>query len=275
MFTVPRNMGARRRPFTIHILGALFFAVLLWFAYGRVFRERVQTVAAIVEGRQLNNLVPLILHFVGFLGPNWPVHVFHSARNSQNFTTSATIMKYVKSSRIVLHELPAEMIDFASPVDVSRFLTTDELWKRLLPATHVLMFQADSMVCGASASKPEDFLKYSFVGAPITYEYGHGFNGGLSLRHIPSLLRTVREWEYTDNDAEDQFFSNVIPMLRPPAPEVPQEDVAGQFSVETVWYDRPMGFHQARRWNGDRMPYIMTYCPEVALAEAGHSFLHP
>ncbi|KAJ3162652.1 hypothetical protein HDU86_003625 [Geranomyces michiganensis] len=192
------------------------------------------------------------------------------------FMTSATVMKYVATGRIVLHQLPASVIEFGSPVDVSRFLTTDVLWKMLLPATHVLMFQADSMVCAASTFSPEDFLQYSFVGAPIAIEYGHGFNGGISLRHIPSLLRAVDEFVYTDNDAEDQFFSNVIPMLLGPlAPPVPTSEQARPFSVETIWFDRPMAFHQVRRWNEDRMPYIMEYCPEIALAEDGHSFQSP
>ncbi|KAJ3149596.1 hypothetical protein HDU89_003649 [Geranomyces variabilis] len=237
------------------------------------------TVAAIIEGRELPNLIPLLIQFSGFLGPDWPIHVFHSQQNAALFSSSAWVEKQVKAGGLILHPLPDHTIDFKTDVDASRFLTSDFIWKRLLPATHVLLFQADSMVCGASQHRPEDFLQYAFVGAPIAEHlvisgYTRGFNGGMSLRHIPSILRVIEEFDWeAAPDPEDQFFSTTIPLLTdPPAPKLPTDDVAAAFNVESIWYSRPMGFHQVRRWNPTRLTEVLDYCPEIYLTEEGHQF---
>ncbi|KAJ3161105.1 hypothetical protein HDU86_007726 [Geranomyces michiganensis] len=272
----------RTRPPRRQIRRAIVLCMLALLFVTYCFQRRRQsspTVAAIIEGRELPNLVPLLTQFSGFLGPDWPIHVFHSERNAKLFSSSAWVKKQVKIGGIVLHRLPTEKIDFKTDVDASRFLTTDFIWKRLLPATHVLLFQADSMVCGASEYRPEDYLQYAFVGAPIAPHhivrgYTEGFNGGISLRHIPSLLRAIDEfdWEAAPN-AEDQFFSTVIPLLtNPRAPPLPTLEEAATFSVETIWYDRPMAFHQVRRWNPKRLDELREYCPELQLTEFGHNF---
>jgi hypothetical protein len=53
----------------------------------------------------------------------------------------------------------------------------------------VLLFQADGILCSASARKVEDSLDYDFVGAPGTTG---GFNGGLSLCNRSMALDTVK-----------------------------------------------------------------------------------
>ncbi|KAJ3167384.1 hypothetical protein HDU88_002306 [Geranomyces variabilis] len=135
------------------------------------------------------------------------------------------------------------------------------------------------MVCGASQHRPEHFLQYAFVGAPIAKPYTipgltRSFNGGISLRHIPSLLRAIDEFDWEASPSpEDQYFSSVIPLLsNPPAPRLPTQDEAAAFSVETVWYSRPMAFHQVRRWNPTRLDEVLDYCPEIYLTEVGHQF---
>ncbi|KAJ3174761.1 hypothetical protein HDU87_006877 [Geranomyces variabilis] len=265
----------RRRTRAVIIL---CLVALVLFTY--LGRPRLRpTVAAIVEGRELQNLIPLLTHFSGFLGPDWPIHVFHSERNVKLFSSSAWVAKQVETGGIVLHPLPNRTLDFRTDVDASRFLTSDFMWRRLLPATHVLLFQADSMVCGASQHRPEDFLQYAFVGAPIAQHivfggYTRSFNGGISLRHIPSILRVIEEFDWEEGPGpEDQFFSTAIALLTdPPAPRLPTEDEAAPFSVESVWYSRPMAFHQVRRWNPTRLDEVLDYCPEIHLTEAGHQF---
>lgn len=36
-----------------------------------------------------------------------------------------------------------------------------------MPASHVLLFQGDSIICSNSDQHMEDYLKFDFVGAPI------------------------------------------------------------------------------------------------------------
>ncbi|KAJ3149025.1 hypothetical protein HDU89_004027 [Geranomyces variabilis] len=261
----------RRRTRSLQVLALLILAVLTLVVHHRVRRHRQpKTVAVIVEGRNLPNVIPLILHFAGFLGPTWPIHVLHSESNAALFASSGAIAGHVRRGGIVLHPMPTSSLNFTTHIEVSRFLATDVLWKSLLPATHALMFQTDSMLCSASAHRPEDFLQYAFIGAPIAAQHGSGFNGGISIRHIPSLLRVIDTYEWTTADPEDQWFSNNIPRLENPrAPPMPTMQQALEFGVESVWADRPLAFHQPKRWNEYRMPQILEYCPELALAEDG------
>lgn len=79
----------------------------------------------------------------------------------------------------------------------------------MAPAEHVLLFQADSILCANAAHSVEDFFQYDFIGAPIAERLGKGFNGGLSLRRRPLIEAITREWDWdTDPGSwyEDQWF---------------------------------------------------------------------
>ncbi|KAJ3160247.1 hypothetical protein HDU86_001085 [Geranomyces michiganensis] len=233
-------------------------------------------VAVFVEARPLRNMVPVILHFAGILGPAWPIHVYHSNENLGLLNTSAAVLGHIERGSIVLHPLPVTQHKFDSHDAVSAFLTDSWIWKSLGPAvTHALLFQADSIICSASPLRPEDFFQYAFIGAPIAPQYGKGYNGGLSLRHVPTILRTIETFKWSETRMfEDQWFATFIPRLDPPAPPLPTEEQSKYFSVETIWADKPMGYHQAKRWNSNRMSEILDWCPELTLTEAGTLYPH-
>ncbi|KAJ3181965.1 hypothetical protein HDU87_000303 [Geranomyces variabilis] len=239
--------------------------------------SEVRTVGVFIEARPLPNIAAILLYFASYLGPSWPIHVFHSAENVNMLVSSGALAPYIEGGGIVLHALPPGYTAFESHDDVSDFLTTEWLWSSLLPATHALLFQADSVMCANSPLRPEHFLRYSFIGAPIVPRYGPGFNGGLSLRHIPTILRTLRTFEWADDvprKPEDQWFASHIAKLDNPPPPLPlpTRDQARCFAVETIWADWPMGYHQAKRWNSARMDEILAWCPEVQLAESTGTF---
>ncbi|KAJ3150264.1 hypothetical protein HDU86_006655 [Geranomyces michiganensis] len=236
----------------------------------------IRTVGVFIEARPLPNMAAILLYFASYLGPSWPIHVFHSPENAYMLASSAALAPHIQRGSIVLHTLPAGYTVFECHDDVSDFLTTEWLWSSLLPATHALLFQADSVLCANSPLRPENFLQYSFIGAPIAPQHGPGYNGGLSLRHIPTILRTIRTFEWADDVPrmpEDQWFATHIPKLdNPPAPPLPTRDQSRCFAVETVWADWPMGYHQAKRWNVARIDEILGWCPEVLLAEDSGTF---
>ncbi|KAJ3179108.1 hypothetical protein HDU87_003064 [Geranomyces variabilis] len=228
--------------------------------------------AVFVEARPLQNMVPVILYFAGILGPTWPIHVYHSDENLGLLNSSAAILQHVERGSIVLHALPTTVHKFNSHDAVSEFLTDPWIWRSLGPAvTHALLFQADSIICGASPLRPENFFEFSFIGAPIAPQYGRGYNGGLSLRHVPTILRTIETFKWAETRMfEDQWFATYIPKLvNPSAPPLPTVEQSKYFSVETIWADKPMGYHQAKRWNSARMSEILEWCPELTLTEAG------
>lgn len=289
-------------------------------------------VAAIIENRPSMSLLPLILHFSSVLGPEWPIVLFTSLSLS-NFSDSAAFRQGIYDGRFRIQALPAD-VGFKDHHAVSRFLTLPWFWEQLAPADHVLMFQADSIICANSPQKVENYLKYDMIGAPIKSGMGQGYNGGLSLRNRNIILDIIKkhDWQeaydarklkiqqdeenarkaqaeaekqekeksekenqeqpqkrgihtdiFPDNwtppweDYEDQWFFRMMYDLPEkwngkPGANLPGEDVAKTFAVETVWYDKPLGYHQigTTAVNGkeitDRMAEVEEWCPEYRLA---------
>jgi hypothetical protein len=98
---------------------------------------------------------------------------------------------------------------FPSWDSVSDVLTTPWLWNDLAPAEYILLFQSDSILCGNSVRRVEDFFERDLIGAPISAVWGVGYDGGLSLRRRSTVLRVLGEWEWGRNPSpypEDQWF---------------------------------------------------------------------
>lgn len=222
-------------------------------------------VAAIIEDRPLANLVPLILHFAAVLGPTWPIRVFHAQSNAHLFVRSAAFGQHVASGRINTTMLGPE-VSFASHQDVSRFLAaTTSFWDALAPAEHVLLFQADSVLCANSPQRVEDFMQWDLVGAPIASQYGVGYNGGLSLRNRSAMIHTIQHNVWA-GDFEDQWF---FARLKEAGARLPTPEEAMRFGVETIWHDEPLGVHQVQRWQKEQLEELATWCPEYRLADEG------
>ncbi|RDW60258.1 hypothetical protein BP5796_11864 [Coleophoma crateriformis] len=228
-------------------------------------------VATIIEDRPLDTLVPLLLHFSSVLGPEWPIILYTS---QDILPISRPFQRAINESRITIRALPSE-VHFTSQESVSDFLTKPWLWEQLAPAEHVLLFQADSILCSNSALRVDDFLEYDFIGAPINPSYGQGYNGGLSLRNRTMVLDILSSSSWKDEKAsaenpndpaiafEDQWFYNK--MVEHGA-VLPSMDVAQTFAVETVFYDTPLGYHQVERWQAENIEKIDRWCPEHRLA---------
>ncbi|TVY82670.1 8-demethyl-8-alpha-L-rhamnosyl tetracenomycin-C 2'-O-methyltransferase [Lachnellula suecica] len=234
--------------------------------------------AVIIETRASANIVPLVLQFSAVLGPSWPVIIYTSGENFGTFSTSAALLRHQRSGRIVVRPL-AEGVFFPSWNSVSDFLTTPWLWKDLAPAEHILIFQSDSILCGASVRKVEDFFEYHLIGAPIHPTWGVGYNGGLSLRRRSTILRVLNEWEWAKIPhprPEDQWYFARMRDLEDREIEegvedgikLPSVEIARTFAVETIDYPNPLGLHQPTRFIGasQRMLSLEEWCPEYRLA---------
>ncbi len=234
-------------------------------------------VAAIIENRDLDQILPLILHFSTVLGRDWPIFLFTS---KTIIPDSAPFKRLIDEHQLNVRFLPPDL-DFTNRLDVSGFLTRAWLWEQLAPAKHVLIFQADSILCSNSPLRVDDFLKYDFIGAPIHENYGEGYNGGLSLRNRSMMLDIIQRdnWRDQYDNAEDKhqqstefedqwFYAKIkeLPSRGEPAASLPSKEVAMTFSVETIWYDTPLGYHQVARWQADKMKEVEKWCPENRLA---------
>lgn len=200
--------------------------------------------------------------------------------------TSIPFQRAIHEGRVQIRSLPPNTA-FENHAAVSDLLTRPWFWEQLAPAGHVLLFQADSIVCANSDTPVEDFLSYDFVGAyidvPATGDAGHGegYNGGLSLRNRSMILDIVEKnsWKKEIDEGkislegcvtkrpclkfEDQWFYHKMKEM---GARLPSKEVASKFAVETVWYDRPLGYHQVERWNANKMESVAAWCPEYKIA---------
>lgn len=244
----------------------------------------VKNIAAIIEDRPLTNLVPLLLYFGAVLGPEWPIVLFTTSRDI--LTHSPNVERALDEGRISIKILP-EKINFADRPAITEFLTRPWFWEQLAPAGHVLLFQADSIICANSERRMEDFLSYDFVVAPIdvpasgTAGHGEGYNGGLSLRNRSMILDIINRFSWSGEKGEerisqagcvtkepclkfeDQWFYHKMKEMRANLPTV---EVALTFAVETIWYDTPLGYHQVDRWQSNRLDEVEKWCPEYKMA---------
>ncbi|KUI59810.1 hypothetical protein VP1G_06986 [Cytospora mali] len=289
-------------------------------------------VAVIMETdpNRVPNLFPVMLHFANILGPKWPV-VLLTLRSKWVEPASPAFKRYMAQRRIHIHFLP-EGTAFPDHNSVSLFLTRPWFWEKYESAGRVLMFQADSVLCGRSGRAVDDFLEWDLIGAPISGAYGVGYNGGLSLRNPRLMLEVLRDpansFARDSESAEVAVVSKPPPaqelkqevhkpeepkpkvgtgkmeMSRgevetraegevksnPPAPapakpswmkfedqwfymklkergaRLPDQEVAKTFSVETIYYDKPLGYHQPFRWlNQIQKKQAMEWCPEIGI----------
>ncbi|KAJ4417063.1 hypothetical protein N0V82_006417 [Gnomoniopsis sp. IMI 355080] len=256
---------------------------------------------------KIPNLVPLMLHFAQLLGPKWPV-VLVTLRPNWIEPPSPAFRRLMREQRIKIFFLPDETT-FPSHQSVSIFLTQPWFWEQFASADRVLLFQADSVICANSEAAIEDFAHWDLVGAPIASQYGVGYNGGLSLRNPRAMLEVindpaVRSFEEVleehnaeiarvkaeEGDEAGEAANRLVPswqkfedqwfywQLKEKSEEkgyqLPDTTAAKAFAVETVWHDRPLGYHQPFRWLSSwQKAKAVEWCPELAmLQDASHFF---
>jgi hypothetical protein len=237
-------------------------------------------VAVITDNKFTPQLIPLILHYHAVLGPSWPI-VFYTSEeviknniSSSSPHVSGSWRSAVDDNRITVRTVPKNFA-LTSRHGVNEYLSSSWLWKSLAPAKHVLVFQADSMLCSNSAYRVEDFFQYDFIGAMV----GHNlklYNGGLSLRNRTMMLDIIKEgpweayYEKHKDRGEDIWFSE---MMQKRGGNLPNEDIANTFALQYQWHInkdvKPLGYHKLRKNVPKKIEDIAKWCPENRLAEAG------
>lgn len=227
----------------------------------------------VIETSMTANLIPLMLHFSNMLGSSWPVILF-TLQKGWALPPSSAFRRALREGRVQVRYLPPDT-DMFSNQAVSGFLASPWLWEQLSGFDRVLMFQTDSVLCSHAQGSVDDWLKWDFVGAPIGGKIpdwaGRGFNGGLSLRNPKLFLDIANQGGFDPNidhpqkhlRYEDQWFYQKLTERN--STRLPTMDKAKEFSVETVYYEKPLGYHQPQRWQSAHMEQIEDYCPEVTM----------
>ncbi|KUI63183.1 hypothetical protein VP1G_10304 [Cytospora mali] len=218
--------------------------------------------AVIIETDMISNLIPIMLHFATVLGPAWGMILF-TLEDRWTQPLSPAFQRFIDAGRIEVRFLPADT-QLSNSQAVSKFLASPWIWEQVQAAKRVLLFQSDSILCSKSEATVEDYFRYDLIGAPIAEQYGQGYNGGLSVRNPRVFLEIAREVDFSTSghEFEDQFFYGEI-LKR--GGSLAGVEVAKTFSVETIYYETPLGYHQPQRWQPNMMNEIEDWCPEVKM----------
>jgi len=139
------------------------------------------------------------------------------------------------------------------------FMISEGFWQAVV-GQKVLVFQPDTLFCRETKGL-QNYMRYDYIGAPwsrgslATTDNGRGGyvgNGGLSLRNVTLMKECARTSFFRDRlttrhrarqylSNEDMLFGMCLLSL--PHARLPTRDEAIRFSVETVFYERPLGFH--------------------------------
>ncbi|KAM0256406.1 hypothetical protein ACHAPA_012178 [Fusarium lateritium] len=244
-------------------------------------------VATITDTLFTPRLIPLILHFRATLGPLWPIVFFtsqdvfdkHFLPNASS--TSAAWRQAIADGSIETRIISSQF-NLTSRKGVNSYLSSSWLWEQLAPAKHVLVFQADAILCGNARRAVDDYLEWDFIGAPLN-DTRQVFNGGLSLRNRPMMLDIIknRDW-WTDCNTKDAEYENhgedywMSVLMHERGAHLPSVEEALTFSKQLPWHFKlpgnPIGYHRVHRQlrrDKKAIPKIREWCPEIDLAGTG------
>ena len=216
-------------------------------------------VAVIIEPRLSEILMDLLRWMVYLLAPvGWKFIVyvgFHNRKQVHELVETLDVADVLEVRD--LHT------DNLSIHDYNVMLTSKSFWEEM-PFENILIFQTDTLLLDSSL---DAFLKYDYVGAPWNKsrcgwlnasEHTTG-NGGLSLRTKSGMLRALETLPYNGMN-EDTFFCLACKSTLNIAPY----DTAMQFSVETLFYATPKGFHKCWSYlSFEEMQRVYAYIDSV------------
>jgi hypothetical protein len=236
-------------------------------------------VALIIENRPMPVLPALITHFIGALPPQWLVKMVGTEESFAVVRSSGVLRRHIKSGKLELQLLDPRY-NISDQEVLSQTLTDVTFYRDFLkPAEWILMFQTDSIICSSSDTTVDDWVEkgYDWIGAPWNLDVPGG-NGGLSLRHVPPIVKLLEDTERPPRfrQWEDSWLCENLKNAAPAAEEV-------NFSVESIYSERPLGYHLRGSgqlldpliWaNKTRKRQILEYCPEAKIL-LGNMSLQP
>ncbi|KAF5256583.1 hypothetical protein FOXYS1_12937 [Fusarium oxysporum] len=207
-------------------------------------------VALIIEPEPLPLLVPLILHMIGVVPPDWRFIFIGSQKSVWTVGRSFGIQVQQGLGKIELMQLPQPW-RIRSREDRSRLLTDTRFYDEVMPGVEwLLMFSSDSIF----NRENKNFAVY----------------GDLSIRRVSAIKQILSfQSRYNDSAGEDSWFGTRLEVL-PDAKVAMTSD--RPFAVQNNITSKPMGYNLQARGNlvdQDVWKYpearkeAMKYCPEL------------
>jgi len=198
--------------------------------------DSYETLAAcIIEPRKHEDFAPVVWQFANIYNRKASLHIFHGIENETSVRKACEGWRNVK-----FYNLETDNLDFRQ---YAKLLASQSFWDHFR-AKQVFLFQTDTLIFKEIEEK---FKAYDFIGAPwshyalanVPFSYQVG-NGGFSLRNVEFSRKQCSEYP-SYFLREDVFFAKAAYKKG----TLPDRDLAKQFSVEAVFYDKPCGMHNA------------------------------
>jgi hypothetical protein len=125
--------------------------------------------AVLIEGRPLPHLVPQILHMISVVPPDWRFLFLGSNKSVISVGRSLATQVQQERGKMDLMIVPSPwQID--TKEHVWRMLTDKNFYDEVMPEVEwMLKYEADSIMCANSAASLNDWMEYSWAGAPRYY----------------------------------------------------------------------------------------------------------
>jgi hypothetical protein len=201
--------------------------------------------AFLVETRPLPHLPALFTHMAGVIPPEWTFKFMGSPESIAFMRTSHPIVRLEASGKLSIVQLPSNY-SLSDREAISQMFTDPALYRtHLSPAENLLVFQPDSIFCTNAPTTLNDFLDWDWIGAPWSKDAEWGGNGGLSLRKVSRILKVLEKEQREKGNPgagfEDWWLSSRLMQLE--GARTPNANVSKKFSVESVWDEKPLGYH--------------------------------
>jgi hypothetical protein len=233
----------------------------------------ISKVALMIEPRPLPHLVPHLLHMISVVPPDWRFLFIGSEESVVSIGRAYATQYQQIIGKLDLMVLP-EPWNITSKEHVFRTLTDPRFYDEFLPGVEwILKYESDAILCANSETSLNEWLEWSWVGAPRMFNDQFPGNGGLSLRRVSAIRRVLSfQARYNDSEPEDEWFSKRIYLL----PDIKVVSPADQgLSVEDMYFPNAMGYHIR---DGGKTPLtyqvwgdlaqrkeIFNYCPEISM----------
>ncbi|KAL5320436.1 hypothetical protein ACEPPN_011240 [Leptodophora sp. 'Broadleaf-Isolate-01'] len=233
----------------------------------------LRKLAFLVETRPLPHLPALFTHMMTIIPPEWTFKFMGSPVALAFMRASPTIARFEASGKLQFLDIPSNY-SLSNRETISQMFTDPHLYRDILaPAEHLLVWQPDSIFCANAPTTLNDFLQWDWIGAPWSKTAEYGGNGGLSLRKVSRIMDVLGNKTRKNGDGALEDLWMVQRLHELDGNVMPGANISKTFSVESVWDDRPLGYHigwlgvhHEQIWDDQsQVDHIMEYCPEVKM----------
>lgn len=187
--------------------------------------------ALICEGRKHKHIDFIVKQTLYHLDNNWTLMIVCTNENIEY------MKKKLKDIKNVIYKITPKLDNF---IDYNDLLLSKEFWNELL-FEKVLIFQTDTLMLRKGI---ETFIEYDYVGAPSSKSFKI-MNGGFSLRTVSKMIECLEHTSPNEYEEEDKFFTRILKCL---SCNLPNFDIAKEFSIEHIYHNLPFAMHKAWRY---------------------------